>query len=147
MRWSECFYFRQKTAYEMRISDGSSDVCSSDLRDRLGLLGHPWPVARRVGVAAAGAAARPGAGLRVGRPVGVDDHRRAGGASEGYRRPRLQGGEDAHRKARHRRGRRARGERKSGVEGKSEAVSVERGGRRNTKKTKQKYELTDENAS
>src|SRR3546814_2700724 len=26
------FFFRQKTAYEMRISDGSSDVCSSDLR-------------------------------------------------------------------------------------------------------------------
>src|SRR3546814_6312176 len=25
------FFFRQKTAYEMRISDGSSDVCSSDL--------------------------------------------------------------------------------------------------------------------
>src|SRR3546814_3771626 len=25
------FFFRQKTAYEMRISDWSSDVCSSDL--------------------------------------------------------------------------------------------------------------------
>src|SRR3546814_14297137 len=33
------FFFKQKTAYEMRISDWSSDVCSSDLRD-----GHPpWP--------------------------------------------------------------------------------------------------------
>src|SRR3546814_3593921 len=35
--WScvECgcfFFFKQKTAYEMRISDWSSDVCSSDLR-------------------------------------------------------------------------------------------------------------------
>src|SRR3546814_8286005 len=29
------FFFKQKTAYEMRISDWSSDVCSSDLR-RLG---------------------------------------------------------------------------------------------------------------
>src|SRR3546814_1489617 len=36
------FFFKQKTAYEMRISDWSSDVCSSDLplrgregRDRL----------------------------------------------------------------------------------------------------------------
>src|SRR3546814_4643920 len=33
---SECcvffFFFKQKTAYEMRISDWSSDVCSSDLR-------------------------------------------------------------------------------------------------------------------
>src|SRR3546814_2036096 len=26
-----CFFFKEKTAYEMRISDGSSDVCSSDL--------------------------------------------------------------------------------------------------------------------
>src|SRR3546814_1982179 len=28
---SRFFYFKQKTAYEMRISDWSSDVCSSDL--------------------------------------------------------------------------------------------------------------------
>src|SRR3546814_10777894 len=27
------FFFKQKTAYEMRISDWSSDVCSSDLMD------------------------------------------------------------------------------------------------------------------
>src|SRR3546814_17928025 len=27
-------FFKQKTAYEMRISDWSSDVCSSDLGDR-----------------------------------------------------------------------------------------------------------------
>src|SRR3546814_2983267 len=27
-------FFEQKTAYEMRISDGSSDVCSSDLLER-----------------------------------------------------------------------------------------------------------------
>src|SRR3546814_2740604 len=27
------FFFKQKTAYEMRISDWSSDVCSSDLED------------------------------------------------------------------------------------------------------------------
>src|SRR3546814_3908875 len=40
--WSGClmfFFFKQKTAYEMRISDWSSDVCSSDLR-RLMLAGH-----------------------------------------------------------------------------------------------------------
>src|SRR3546814_19033374 len=29
------FFFEQKTAYEMRISDWSSDVCSSDLHDDL----------------------------------------------------------------------------------------------------------------
>src|SRR3546814_8967027 len=34
------FFFKQKTAYELRISDWSSDVCSSDLRARL-----PLPVA------------------------------------------------------------------------------------------------------
>src|SRR3546814_2948492 len=28
-----CFLFKQKTAYEMRICDWSSDVCSSDLHD------------------------------------------------------------------------------------------------------------------
>src|SRR3546814_8552478 len=28
------FFFKQKTAYDMRISDWSSDVCSSDLPDR-----------------------------------------------------------------------------------------------------------------
>src|SRR3546814_6206309 len=28
------FFVKQKTAYEMRISDWSSDVCSSDLRRR-----------------------------------------------------------------------------------------------------------------
>src|SRR3546814_3445382 len=33
-----CFY-KQKTAYEMRISDWSSDVCSSDLRHHL-IIAH-----------------------------------------------------------------------------------------------------------
>src|SRR3546814_4142480 len=34
--WYLCvfFFFKQKTAYEMRISDWSSDVCSSDLVHR-----------------------------------------------------------------------------------------------------------------
>src|SRR3546814_997017 len=35
------FFFKQKTAYEMRISDWSSDVCSSDL---IAVKGHA-PVA------------------------------------------------------------------------------------------------------
>src|SRR3546814_13258923 len=30
------FFFKQKTAYEMRISDWSSDVCSSDLFSAVG---------------------------------------------------------------------------------------------------------------
>src|SRR3546814_3133788 len=33
------FFFKQKTAYEMRISDWSSDVCSSDLVFHL-----PFPI-------------------------------------------------------------------------------------------------------
>src|SRR3546814_3396921 len=33
------FFFKQKTAYEMRISDWSSDVCSSDLT-KLDVLGN-----------------------------------------------------------------------------------------------------------
>src|SRR3546814_6999324 len=37
--WS-CFLFKQKTAYEVRISDWSSDVCSSD-------LGGPPPSCQR----------------------------------------------------------------------------------------------------
>src|SRR3546814_2903198 len=35
MRCFLFFFFKQKTAYEMRISDWSSDVCSSDLRERV----------------------------------------------------------------------------------------------------------------
>src|SRR3546814_984076 len=35
------FFFKQKTAYEMRISDWSSDVCSSDLRALQGNLRRP----------------------------------------------------------------------------------------------------------
>src|SRR3546814_3547721 len=31
MIWLVFFFFKQKTAYELRISDWSSDVCSSDL--------------------------------------------------------------------------------------------------------------------
>src|SRR3546814_8211556 len=40
-----CFFFKQKTAYEMRISDWSSDVCSSDLDMEL----LPW--SRAIGLA------------------------------------------------------------------------------------------------
>src|SRR3546814_4940430 len=43
------FFFKQKTAYEMRISDWSSDVCSSDLSAR---TRRPAAVARAIGTAA-----------------------------------------------------------------------------------------------
>src|SRR3546814_856941 len=45
-----CFFFfcfKQKTAYEMRISDWSSDVCSSDLRDV-----QPQPAIEKIGLQA-----------------------------------------------------------------------------------------------
>src|SRR3546814_9209425 len=40
------FFFKQKTAYEMRISDWSSDVCSSDLKHAQGRVIHTqgWPL-------------------------------------------------------------------------------------------------------
>src|SRR3546814_8201775 len=45
------FFFKQKTAYEMRISDWSSDVCSSDLQPaahpHCGGEHHPSPGPRR----------------------------------------------------------------------------------------------------
>src|SRR3546814_3720781 len=45
------FFFKQKTAYEMRISDWSSDVCSSDLsicvRAQAARGGEEQPVDRR----------------------------------------------------------------------------------------------------
>src|SRR3546814_1448343 len=51
------FFFKQKTAYEMRISDWSSDVCSSDLivpesppPDRLYTLKRPLVVGLTTGL-------------------------------------------------------------------------------------------------
>src|SRR3546814_2715441 len=40
------FFFKQKTAYEMRISDWSSDVCSSDLQQGEEIL--PQQAVRRL---------------------------------------------------------------------------------------------------
>src|SRR3546814_9663218 len=67
------FFFKQKTAYEMRISDWSSDVCSSDLlsaRDagttspsavNMPLLANQSPRSRReVSVAVTGASSKIG---------------------------------------------------------------------------------------
>src|SRR3546814_4233876 len=42
------FFFKQKTAYEMRISDWSSDVCSSDLVSRIRVLSSGRPQAGMV---------------------------------------------------------------------------------------------------
>src|SRR3546814_10541130 len=56
------FFFKQKTAYEMRISDWSSDVCSSDLTVQYGTPAAElprWRLRRWVGAAASAAAANP----------------------------------------------------------------------------------------
>src|SRR3546814_3068583 len=55
--WSVFFFFKQKTAYEMRISDWSSDVCSSDLSAPLRPVPFDW---RGLGAV-----------LRVGIPIGI----------------------------------------------------------------------------
>src|SRR3546814_1144764 len=69
------FFFKQKTAYEMRISDWSSDVCSSDLvrqsdvpaaDDVRGDLPGRGAGVAGVGGGAAQSADVAGAGVRVG---------------------------------------------------------------------------------
>src|SRR3546814_9778834 len=85
------FFFKQKTAYEMRISDWSSDVCSSDLvaeqpgeagmrvdgdvADLLGPVGGP----AQPGDAQPAGAGRPADGRRLRRVE--RDHREIGRAS------------------------------------------------------------------
>src|SRR3546814_15569389 len=59
------FFFKQKTAYEMRISDWSSDVCSSDLQV-VGLRGR-YAAAERALPAALREPERPGFHRGAGR--------------------------------------------------------------------------------
>src|SRR3546814_6418007 len=71
------FFFKQKTAYEMRISDWSSDVCSSDLLqgdagDRAHDLAAPRFLRTRLWRASLGDVA----GERLCPPVGRQRHRR-----------------------------------------------------------------------
>src|SRR3546814_2832710 len=47
------FFFKQKTAYEMRISDWSSDVCSSDLLAPPCVVGSVAPIAATPGTCGA----------------------------------------------------------------------------------------------
>src|SRR3546814_17982843 len=105
------FFFKQKTAYEMRISDWSSDVCSSDL-DR-----------RRL----------PGRGAYRG--VRAEGHRqgaRGGSVSRRRRLGRVRGRGSARKEARG-----GSTDRKSVVSGKSVSVRVDLGGRRSITKKKQ----------
>src|SRR3546814_11890099 len=111
-------FFKQKTAYEMRISDWSSDVCSSDLarprrfHRQMDRAGGPRPAAHRRHRRRTRDARRGGAGDRAGIARG------AGGTGQD-RRPGYP---------------RSRADRKSVVSGKSVSVRVALGGRRIMKK-------------
>src|SRR3546814_3103264 len=59
------FFFKQKTAYEMRISDWSSDVCSSDLPHP-----NPLPIGER-GLLVRGAESDVDLSLAMGRLRGL----------------------------------------------------------------------------
>src|SRR3546814_8547183 len=73
------FLFEQKTAYEMRISDWSSDVCSSDLGGRAGLVPGGGPCALAVGAGRQGGTAPCAPGRRRGRTAAdIDAHDAAG---------------------------------------------------------------------
>src|SRR3546814_12013058 len=64
--WVFFFFFKQKTAYEMRISDWSSDVCSSDLLDALAEEGL-----RRLGALQAQAWLKAGGGRDGFKATGI----------------------------------------------------------------------------
>src|SRR3546814_7782941 len=61
------FFFKQKTAYEMRISDWSSDVCSSDLSSTPGITPAMNSLPTEVSVAAAYTTITIDGGIRIPR--------------------------------------------------------------------------------
>src|SRR3546814_1831686 len=72
------FFFKQKTAYEMRISDWSSDVCSSDLfLVYLGSSNSPGSK-RKSHDQACNRRRRPPERLLAHRQVAFDEHRASG---------------------------------------------------------------------
>src|SRR3546814_14029621 len=109
------FFFKQKTAYEMRISDWSSDVCSSDLY-LWSLALTSWSAWRVVPLQEA---TNPMVNGQPARPNGDQRAR--------YRRP----GQV-----------KIRPDRKSVVSGKSVSVRVDLGGRRIIKKKIYTSEIT-----
>src|SRR3546814_20547411 len=107
------FFFKQKTSYELRISDWSSDVCSSDLIDK--------PDVRFVGHAA----------LPKSIEAYYQETGRAGRDGDPAVAHLFWGAEDFA-KARHRM---SEDDRQSAVSGQSVSVSVELGGCRTITKT------------
>src|SRR3546814_13120790 len=105
-------FVKQKTAYELRISDWSSDVCSSDLRSRPASARLAW--------------ARCGWSMRTATRCGSRVARRARMATDGDRRAMARRVAAA--------GGRRSGDRKSGEQGTSVSVRVDTGGRRHITK-------------
>src|SRR3546814_15597104 len=116
------FFFKQKTAYEMRISDWSSDVCSSDLYKRK--VGNAW-----VDVTAGVFAAQVTAVAKGLIAIGVEQGDRVGLMSATrFEWPLVDYAIWA--------------DRKSVVSGKSVSVRVDLGGRRIIKKKKREKRTT-----
>src|SRR3546814_6187406 len=77
------FFFKQKTAYEMRISDWSSDVCSSDLLEAQpdwhdGKMDAAWAAAEKAGLDVAKARAMPSAEAMAWMEQDIADARAVG---------------------------------------------------------------------
>src|SRR3546814_13850615 len=106
------FFFKQNTAYDMRISDWSSDVCSSDLALGAHAVDDDFS-ARRDGEAAAQRNARRIGGIEAARAA-------AAGQAPGQ----AQAQDERHR------------DRKRGVWGKSVSVRLSTGGVRDIKKNR-----------
>src|SRR3546814_16000496 len=75
------FFFKQKTAYEMRISDWSSDVCSSDLvhDDGIGIAQDDIPLVLQPFNQVRDAYLREKGGTGLGLPIVVGMARLHGG--------------------------------------------------------------------
>src|SRR3546814_20328100 len=124
------FFFKQKTAYEMRISDWSSDVCSSDLSsgalDCFVGLRPPRNDDSKLRARRHWSFRPRAARMRCARR-GANGHRRNSVCRE---------------REENRRGTENRSERKSVVEGKSDSVRVDGGGRRSNKTQKKQQSQT-----
>src|SRR3546814_20363660 len=116
------FFFKHKTAYEMRMSDWSSDVCSSDLPRVDRTVEAANIDAPRVGVAAIEDRIAAADGLHHFEPAPRIAGRLGVGDIVADRRERARIGLD----------------RKSVVEGKSVSVRVDLGGRQTLKKKNHK---------
>src|SRR3546814_17708855 len=123
-------FFKQKTAYEMRISDWSSDVCSSDLRGcgRGGAGKHLIAPLQRIRHGRGRPDAKSGEDEHDGRATGDEEEKPA--RTKPLHRPgcRKRTGRRAQRVAQE--------DRKSVVKGKSVSGRVAFGGRRDIKKKK-----------